>query len=137
MREWLACRTRPRGEDDVQGDLKNIERHDPVSPTQEDVWLPAGEPSIVDQIPARDAAVPEGGIVLVCPWMHGLPAASGPGLAALSIHDCNGYLEGATPAGSESAQFTDAYFGIFALDRLRSAESLFGLLRSRGVRNII
>jgi predicted TIM-barrel enzyme len=108
-------------------DLKNVD----APRVEADIWFPSGEVSIQDHVP--DAAARGGGLVLVCPWMRGLAAASGPWLAALSIHDCNSYLESAPPV----APSADCWFGVFALDRLRSAESLFGLLRTWGIRNII
>jgi predicted TIM-barrel enzyme len=126
---------RARREGILQGDLKNVESLDLPPRMEADIWVAAGAPSILEDIPEVDTLARAGVVTLVCPWMRGLPAADGPWLAALSIHDCNSYLEGA-PAVTP-APIADCYFGVFALDRLRSVESLLALLRARRIRNIV
>ncbi|CAH1657812.1 hypothetical protein [Chelatococcus asaccharovorans] len=75
--------------------------------------------------------------LLVCPWLEGLDLETGPWLAALSIHDCNAYLEGDWTFIASPAERERCYFGVFALDRLRSQDGLFALLRRRGVDAIV
>lgn len=91
---------------------------------------------LLDRLP-RDADFMGEDVLLVCPWLEGLGLETGPWLGALSIHDCNAYLEGEWTFDASLAERERCYFGVFALDRLRSQDGLFVLLRRRGVDAIV
>ena len=91
---------------------------------------------LVDHLPTR-ADFAGADILLVCPWLEGLAPDAGPWLGALPIHDCNAYLEGEWTFDASPAERERCYFGVFALDRLRSLDGLFALLRRRGVDAIV
>ncbi|MBX3539211.1 MAG: hypothetical protein KF735_16330 [Chelatococcus sp.] len=91
---------------------------------------------LLDRLP-RDADFRGDDILLICPWLEGLGLDTGPWLAALPIHDCNAYLEGDWTFDASLEARERCYFGVFALDRLRSQDGLLALLRRRGVDAIV
>jgi hypothetical protein len=93
--------------------------------------------TILDRPPSPLDAASGDEILLACPWMKGLPQEGGPWLAALCIHDCNAFLDDDWVFGAAPEIEQRTYFGIFAADRLRSAEGLLALLRRRGIGRIV
>lgn len=86
--------------------------------------------------PPSPADMPSAGPVLVCPWLKGLKRPDGLWLAILPIHDANAWLDEDWTLDLPAEAADRLYFGVFALDRLRSAENILGSLRARGVRRI-
>lgn len=76
-------------------------------------------------------------VLLVCPWLAGLDPQAGLWLAALPIHDCNAFLDGAWRLEAPEPLRERCYVGVFALDRLRSIQQMLGPLRDRRVANLI
>lgn len=87
----------------------------------------------------RAPLIEEGGqdIYIICPWMQGLARDSGPWLSALAVHDCNAFVDDDWTFEAPPDLRARCYFGVFALDRLRSTDGLLSLLRKRGVERII
>ncbi|MBS7700670.1 MULTISPECIES: hypothetical protein [unclassified Chelatococcus] len=86
----------------------------------------------LDRLP-QNADFQNEDILLICPWLEGLDPDKGPWLAALPIHDCNAYLDGEWTFNASPEERERCYFGVFGLDRLRSQDGLFTLLRRRGI----
>ncbi|MCO5090611.1 hypothetical protein [Bosea sp. (in: a-proteobacteria)] len=76
-------------------------------------------------------------IVLVCPWLSGLDPLSGLWLSALPIHDCNAFIDDRWMLDAPAPLRERCYVGVFALDRLRSGQQIFGPLRDKGVSRLI
>lgn len=76
-------------------------------------------------------------LVVVCPWLAGLPAESGLWISALPIHDVNAMAEAHEPVVIPPALAPFVYFGVFALDRFRAPARLFARLRARGITGIV
>jgi predicted TIM-barrel enzyme len=76
-------------------------------------------------------------VLVVCPWLAGLDPQTGLWLAALPIHDCNAFVDGAWRLTAPDALRERCHVGIFALDRLRSGKQIFGPLREKGVAALI
>lgn len=92
---------------------------------------------ILDRLPTAADFMEDDAALIVCLWMHGFPAGIGPWLAALSVHDCNAVLEQHWVFEAPAEQRARCFFGVFVLDRLRSTDRLFALLRERGVDGIV
>jgi predicted TIM-barrel enzyme len=92
---------------------------------------------IIDHLPTEEDYGRDNAALIICPWLRGLPADTGPWLAALCVHDCNAFLEDDWTFAAAEAERARSYFGIFALDRLRSTDRLFSLLRQRGIDGIV
>ncbi len=87
---------------------------------------------------ARDwEGVAKDEVLLVCPWLAGLEPQTGLWLAAMPIHDCNAFLDGAWRLTAPEGLRERCHVGIFALDRLRSGKQIFGPLREKGVAAVI
>ncbi|MFI5013078.1 MAG: phosphoenolpyruvate hydrolase family protein [Hyphomicrobiales bacterium] len=94
--------------------------------------------SFVEQIPDERAAGARGSrLTIVCPWLKGLPPRSGLWISALPIHDVNDFVDSSADFSAPQEMQRSLYFGLFALDRFRSAERLLSLLRDKGVERII
>jgi predicted TIM-barrel enzyme len=91
----------------------------------------------VQQVPESIGAVPSGSLVIVCPWLKGLPEESGLWIAALPIHDVNGYLDDDPGVTVPTELHGQLYFGVFALDRFRSLPRLFASLHAKGIERIV
>lgn len=76
-------------------------------------------------------------LVIVCPWMAGLPAETGLWISVLPIHDVNALAELDEPVVVPPALAPYVYFGVFALDRFRAPARLFARLRARGIAGIV
>lgn len=76
-------------------------------------------------------------LLLVCPWLAGLDPQTGLWLAALPIHDCNAFVDTAWRLTSPEALRERCHVGVFALDRLRSDQQIFGPLREKRVAAMI
>jgi predicted TIM-barrel enzyme len=102
--------------------------------------IPSMKPSpfrILDRVPSPDERVGPDEILLVCPWLAGLPAEQGLWLSALPIHDANGFVDQAANFDVPAPLRARCYFGIFALDRLRSSELLLESLRRKGITRLV
>jgi predicted TIM-barrel enzyme len=91
---------------------------------------------IAEHVPAAARIAPDD-VFIVCPWLAGLPAVSGLWISALPIHDVNGFIDNATAVMAPAKLRGQLYFGVFALDRLRTTDQLLSGLRSRGVERLI
>jgi predicted TIM-barrel enzyme len=91
----------------------------------------------VQQVPESIRAAPGGSVVIVCPWLKGLPEESGLWIAALPIHDVNGYLDEDSGTTVPMDLRGRLYFGVFALDRFRSLPRLFASLHAKGIQRIV
>ena len=96
----------------------------------------ASEVRVTDRVPTGQAAVGDD-VILVCPWLAGLPAESGLWVSALPIHDANSFVDGDLRVEAPAKVRARLYFGVFALDRLRSTDQLLAGLRSKGVERLI
>lgn len=76
-------------------------------------------------------------LILVCPWLGGLDPCTGLWLAALPIHDCNAFIDSDWTLDAPAQLRERCYVGVFALDRLRSGQQIFGPLRDKGVARVI
>jgi predicted TIM-barrel enzyme len=83
------------------------------------------------------AKIASGELVLVCPWLSGLDPLVGLWLAALPIHDCNAFVDNDWILDAPPCLREHCYVGVFALDRLRSSQQIFGPLRDKGVSRLI
>jgi predicted TIM-barrel enzyme len=92
---------------------------------------------ILDHVPAPSERLGPDETVLVCPWLAGLPAEKGLWLSALPIHDANAYVDRAEAFDMPAAFQESCYFGVFAVDRLRSSELLLESLRRKGVTRLV
>lgn len=93
---------------------------------------------LVDQIPdPRSTDLEAVEVVIVCPWLKGLPRESGLWISALPIHDVNSFISGNAHVDVPSELCDRLYFGVFALDRFRSSTQLLAALRTMGVKRII
>ena len=91
----------------------------------------------VQRVPESVRATPSGPIVIVCPWLKGLPKESGLWIAALPVHDVNGYVDDEPGMTVPMELRGQLYFGVFALDRFRSLPRLFASLHAKGIERII
>jgi predicted TIM-barrel enzyme len=91
---------------------------------------------VTDRVPTGQAAAGND-VILVCPWLAGLPAESGLWVSALPIHDANSFVDGNLRVEAPPKVRARLYFGVFALDRLRSTDQLLAGLRSKGVERLI
>ena len=85
--------------------------------------------------PGRLAAAGE--VLIVCPWLAGLPSDSGLWISALPIHDVNSFGENGLAIAAPAKLRARLYFGVFALDRLRTPDQLFAGLHSKGIQRLI
>ncbi|TCR66620.1 hypothetical protein [Bosea sp. BK604] len=92
---------------------------------------------IVPGIPGDWADIAADEIILVCPWLGGLDPCTGLWLAALPIHDCNAFIDSDWTLEAPTQLRERCYVGVFALDRLRSGQQIFGPLRDKGVARLI
>jgi predicted TIM-barrel enzyme len=83
------------------------------------------------------ASIASDELVLVCPWLSGLDLRAGLWLAALPIHDCNAFVDNDWILDAPPYLRERCYVGVFALDRLRSSQQIFGPLRAKGVSRLI
>jgi predicted TIM-barrel enzyme len=91
---------------------------------------------ITDNLDA-EAGSPGSCLIILCPWLAGLPAESGLWLSALPIHDVNALAEADEPVAIPPAMTPFVYFGVFALDRFRAPGRLLQRLRARGIDRIV
>jgi predicted TIM-barrel enzyme len=96
----------------------------------------ASQVRITDRVPT-DRTAAGNDIILVCPWLAGLPAESALWVSALPIHDANGFVDGDLRLQAPAKVRARLYFGVFALDRLRSTDQLLAGLRSKGIERLI
>jgi predicted TIM-barrel enzyme len=89
---------------------------------------------IVERVPSRADAKET---VLVCPWLKGLPPDSALWVSALPIHDANAFIDDDARITAPAAMRARLYFGVFALDRLRSTDHLLAALRAKGLRRLV
>jgi predicted TIM-barrel enzyme len=92
---------------------------------------------VVHQVPAGTAPYGADDVILVCPWLEGLPEESGLWISALPIHDANSFVDGDLRLDAAPRLRERLYFGVFALDRLRSTDQLLAGLKSRGIERLI
>jgi len=92
---------------------------------------------ITDRVPTAARRVGAGDVILVCPWLAGLPRESALWISALPIHDANGFVDGDLCVEAPAKIRSRLYFGVFALDRLRSCDQLLEGLRNKGVERLI
>lgn len=83
------------------------------------------------------ASIASDELVLVCPWLSGLDPRTGLWLAALPIHDCNAFIDDGWALDAPPQLRERCYVGVFALDRLRSGQQIFGPLRDKGFSRLI
>lgn len=76
------------------------------------------------------------GPVFICPSLSGLPMPSGLWLSILPIHDANAYVDEDWVLEGPASERDRLYFGVFALDRLRSPDRLLDRLRAKGISRI-
>jgi predicted TIM-barrel enzyme len=74
--------------------------------------------------------------MFICPSLLGLPMPSGLWLSILPIHDANAYVDEDWVLEGPTSERDRLYFGVFALDRLRSPDRLLGRLRAKGISRI-
>lgn len=96
----------------------------------------ASQVRITDRVPT-DRTAAGNDIILVCPWLAGLPADSALWVSALPIHDANSFVDGDLRVQAPAKVRARLYFGVFALDRLRSTDQLLAGLRSKGIERLI
>ena len=97
-------------------------------------------PSHPSAVPLLHAVPAEGGPagpVIVCPWAAGLRLPEDVWLSILPIHDANAWVESPEPIAWHGTDPERVFFGVFALDKLRSPARIFAALRARGVRGIV
>lgn len=92
---------------------------------------------ITDRVPTAAARVGASDVILVCPWLAGLPRESGFWISALPIHDANGFVDSELRVEAPAKFRARLYFGVFALDRLRSIDQLLEGLRNMGIERLI
>ena len=92
---------------------------------------------MADRLPSPDWQGPGDAVIIVCPWLKGLPADSGLWLSALPIHDVNEFVRADGVVDTSGVIGAQAYFGVFALDRFRPTAQLLTALWSMGVRRLI
>jgi predicted TIM-barrel enzyme len=97
----------------------------------------AAQAHTVHQVPTSAAQYGDDDVILVCPWLKGLPEESALWISALPIHDANSFVDGDLRVDAAPRIRSRLYFGVFALDRLRSIDQLLADLRSRGVERLI
>jgi predicted TIM-barrel enzyme len=97
----------------------------------------AAQVRIVPQVPANATQYGDDDVILVCPWLKGLPEDSALWISALPIHDANSFVDGELRLEVAPRIRSRLYFGVFALDRLRSTDQLLADLKSRGVERLI
>jgi predicted TIM-barrel enzyme len=88
-----------------------------------------------DRVPGR-AERGGTGPVFICPSLSGLPMPAGLWLSILPIHDANAYVDEDWVLEGPASERDRLYFGVFALDRLRSPDRLLERLRAKGVSRI-
>jgi predicted TIM-barrel enzyme len=76
-------------------------------------------------------------LIILCPWLAGLPKETGLWISALPIHDVNALAESHDPVAIPPALAPSVYFGVFALDRFRAPARLLQGLRARGIDRIV
>ena len=94
-------------------------------------------PLILERPPSEGDSWAEGEIVLICPWLAGLPARIGLWMSALPIHDVNRYVDDDARFRMPPAVAASAYFGVLAIDPFRAPDALFRRLRARGIDRIV
>jgi predicted TIM-barrel enzyme len=77
------------------------------------------------------------GLIILCPWLAGLPEETGLWISALPVHDVNAIAEADEPVAIPPALEHLVYFGVFALDRFRAPGRLLQRLRARGIGRIV
>jgi len=92
--------------------------------------------SIVTRVPVGAAASGDGPIV-VCPCLAGLPADLALRMSILPVHDANAWLDAADVPDIPPSLRDRLYFGVFALDRLRSRERILARLVAKGVPGVV
>jgi predicted TIM-barrel enzyme len=76
-------------------------------------------------------------VIVLCPWLKGLPAETGPWIAALPIHDVNDFVDSDERLDVGAGRRPPIYVGLFALDRFRSSARLLTQLRKKGIERIV
>jgi predicted TIM-barrel enzyme len=107
-----------------------------VRPGAHPPTVAAAQVRITEHVPAA-RTVTASDVVIVCPWLAGLPADSGLWISALPIHDVNSFVEDAPALTAPAKVRALLYFGVFALDRLRTTDQLLAGLRNKGVERLI
>jgi predicted TIM-barrel enzyme len=92
---------------------------------------------VLDHVPVPGESLAPEETLLVCPWLAGLPPEQGLWLSALPIHDANSFVDRAEDFAVPAPLRARCYFGIFALDRLRSSELLLESLRRKGITRLV
>jgi predicted TIM-barrel enzyme len=98
---------------------------------------PVANLRITDRVPTAAPRAAADDVILVCPWLAGLPRESALWISALPIHDANGFVDGDLRVEAPAKLRARLYFGVFALDRLRSCDQLLEGLRNKGVERLI
>jgi predicted TIM-barrel enzyme len=76
-------------------------------------------------------------LIILCPWLAGLPEKTGLWMSALPIHDVNALAESDEAVAIPPSLAPFVYFGVFALDRFRAPGRLLQRLRARGIGRIV
>jgi predicted TIM-barrel enzyme len=92
---------------------------------------------ITDDLAKVEGGPPGSCLMIVCPWLAGLPKEIGLWISALPIHDVNAIAESDEPVAISPPLAPFVYFGVFALDRFRAPGRLLQRLRARGIRRIV
>ncbi|MHB2165614.1 phosphoenolpyruvate hydrolase family protein [Alsobacter sp. R-9] len=98
--------------------------------------IPTPMVSIHAKVPSV-RAVPAAGPIIVCPCLAGFPAATALRTAILPVHDANAWLDAPKAPAIPPALRERLYFGVFALDRLRSRERILTRLAAQGIPGVI
>ena len=97
----------------------------------------AVRPLILERPPSAGDSPAEDALVIICPWLAGLPARIGLWVSALPIHDVNGFIEDDARYSVPPALATTTYFGVLAIDPFRASDAVFRRLRSKGIDRIV
>jgi predicted TIM-barrel enzyme len=92
---------------------------------------------ITDHLPSMQVDPPGSCLMIVCPWLAGLPKETRLWISALPVHDVNALAESDEPVAIPPALAPFVYFGVFALDRFRAPGRLLQRLRARGIGRIV
>jgi predicted TIM-barrel enzyme len=92
---------------------------------------------ITDNLAKVESGAPGSCLMVLCPWLAGLPADAGLWISALPIHDVNAMAEADEPVAIPPALAPFVYFGVFALDRFRAPARLLQRLRAKGIGQIV